>query len=86
MLTVRAKLESPEVSEDPQRLVTRVAEVWGFFWGMLPVSQGFALMALYDERIGMEWRACKIGCCKGVVFAELTKGPSLSEGGGGVVR
>jgi hypothetical protein len=38
MLTVRAKLDAPEVSEDPQRLVARVAEVWGFFWGMLPVS------------------------------------------------
>lgn len=40
MLTVRAKLEETAVREDPQRLVVRIAEVWGFFWGLLPVSRG----------------------------------------------
>ncbi|KAJ9103353.1 hypothetical protein QFC19_004451 [Naganishia cerealis] len=38
MLTIRAKLEPPVATrmEDPARLVARVAEVWSFFFALLP--------------------------------------------------
>ncbi|KAJ9115067.1 hypothetical protein QFC22_005395 [Naganishia vaughanmartiniae] len=52
MLTLRAKLEPPVTSrvEDPAKLISRVAEVWGFFFALLPTMQGvFLPISLLDN-------------------------------------
>ena len=59
MLTVRAKLEETAVREDPQRLVVRIAEVWGFFWGLLPVSLGEQSMwKIEADVLGVDAAGC----------------------------
>ncbi|KAJ9104446.1 hypothetical protein QFC21_001941 [Naganishia friedmannii] len=52
MLTLRAKLEPPITSrmEDPAKLISRVAEVWGFFFALLPTMQAvFLPISLLDN-------------------------------------